>query len=271
MATKNLFPSETTINLFQSYTRAGAAILEARQTCAALENNAHMEYSAETRAARDIFQLVLDNVDGRTKGASVRKAALERDAAIDAATKKRDAAIDAARGAFNETVKNARESQNSVLKRVDNGIYAAMLLYNNTGTISASGYATEIRVTGKAHNVEKRALFVEKSLVECMRDTLRALDFNRVDDITTERFIRRVIVNAAGTRSRGAAGNYTRRGLTRDGYKREIIEYIINALVNPRYEYRIEHDNETRETREISVTIAPRYHVNAAGDWSRNN
>lgn len=269
MATKNLYPSNETIELFQTYTRAGAAILEARQTCAALENNAHMEYNAAVHAARDIFQLVLDNVDARTEGASVRKAALERDAAIDTATKKRDAAIDAARKAFNETVKNARECQNNILKRVDAGVYAAMLLYNNTGTISAGGWATEIKVTGKAHNVEKRAIYVEKTLVEAIRDTLRALEFNRVNDITTERFIRRIIVNAAGTRSRGAAGNYTRRGLTKDGYKREIIEYIIGALVNPRYEYRIEHDAETRETREVSVTIAPKYYVNAAGDWSR--
>ena len=270
MATKNVYPSNETIELFQDYTRAGAAILEARQTCAALENNAHMEYNAAVNAARDVFQLVLDNVDGRTKGASVRKAALERDAAIDAATKKRDAAIDAARGAFNESVKNARETQTNVLKRVDAGVYAAMLLYNNTGTINAGGYTTEIKVTGKAHAVEKRAIYVEKTLVEAIRNTLCALEFNRVDDVTTERFIRRIIVNAAGTRSRGAAGNYTRRGLTKEGYKREIVEYIIGALVNPRYEYRIERDAETRETREISVTIAPKYHVNAAGDWSRN-
>lgn len=270
MATKNLYPSEATVTLFQSYTRAGAAILSARQLCASLENTAHADYSAETRAARDAFNMVLDTVNARTKGSSVRKAALQRDAAIDAATKKRDAAIDAARGAFNETVKNARETQASILKRVDAGVYAAMLLYNNTGTINAGGYATEIKVTGKAHNVEKRAIYVEKTLVEAIRDTLRALEFNRVDDMTTERFIRRIIVNAAGTRSRGAAGNYTRRGLTKEGYRREIVEYIIGALVNPRYEYRIEHDAETRETREISVTIAPKYHVNAAGDWSRN-
>lgn len=268
MATKNLYPSNETIELFQTYTRAGAAILEARQACAALENNAHMEYNAAIHAARDIFQLVLDNVDARTKGASVRKAALERDAAIEAATKKRDAAIDAARGAFNETVKNARECQNNILKRVDAGVYPAMLLYNNTGTISAGGWTTEIKVTGKSHNVEKRQLFVSKTLVEAMRDTLRALEFNRVDDMTTERFIRRIIVNAAGTRSRGAAGNYTRRGLSKDGYKREIVEYIINALINPRYEYRVEYYKH--EKHEISVTIAPKYRVNAAGDWSRN-
>lgn len=270
MATKNLYPTTETVNLFESYTRAGADILTARQLCASLENNAHETYAAETRAAKLAFNTVLEKVDARTKGASVRKAALERDAAIDAATKKRDAAIDAARTAFNETVKNARETQASVLKRVDAGVYAAMLYYNNTGTIDAGGYATEIRVTGKAHNVEKHAIYVEKTLVQCIRDTLKALGFNRVDDYTTRRYINKVIVNAAGTRSRGAAGNYTRRGLTKDGYKREIIEYIIGTLVNPRYEYRIERDAETRETREIMVTIEPRYHVDGFGRWSRN-
>lgn len=270
MATKNLYPSTTTVSLFQTYTRAGVAILNARQLCARLETAAHDTYNNETNLARMEYANKLDSITDKTRATTVRAALIKRDAAIDAATKKRDGAIKAARDAFNETVKNARERQNAILKRVDSGVYAAMLLYNNTGTIDTGAWTVDTRVTGASHTVEKRAIYVEKSLVECIRDTLKALEFVRVNDLTTERFIRRVIVNAAGTRSRGAAGNYTRRGLTRDGFKREIIEYIIGSLTNPRYEYRTEYDAETREIREIMVTIAPRYTIDSDGDWKRN-
>lgn len=269
MATKNIYETENTVKALESYTIAGADILTARQLCASLENNANTTYAAAVKLANMEYNNTLDNVSSKTRGSSVRAASLKRDAAIDAAAKERDAAIDAARKAFNETVKDARDRQNNILKLVSGHMYAAMLYYNNTGTINAGGWTIETRVTGKSHAVEKKTVYVEKSLVECFRDTLAALEFNRVNDNTVERWIRKAIVNVSGTRSRGAAGNYTRRGMTREGYRRETVEFIINSLTAPRYEYRRETvDNELRET---IVTVAPRWRLDNSGHWSRNN
>lgn len=269
MATKNIFETTATIDILQRYTIAGADILTARQLCASLENDANTAYAAAVKLANMEYNNTLENISSQTRGSSVRAASLKRDAAIDAATKERDAAIDKARKAFNQVVKDARERQNNVLKLVSGHMYAAMLYYNNTGTISAGGWTIETRVTGKSHNVEKKTVYVEKSLVECFRDTLAALEFNRVNDNTVERWIRKAIVNVSGTRSRGAAGKYTRRGMTRDGYRRETVEFIINSLTAPRYEYRRETvDNELRET---IVTVAPRWRLDNSGHWSRNN
>lgn len=269
MATKNIYETTATIDILQRYTVAGADILTARQLCASLENDANTAYAAAVKLANMEYNNTLENISSQTRGSSVRAASLKRDAAIDAATKERDAAIDKARKAFNQVVKDARDRQNNVLKLVSGHMYAAMLYYNNTGTISAGGWTVETRVTGKSHNVEKRTIFVEKSLVECFRDTLAALEFNRVNDNTVERWIRKAIVNVSGTRSRGAAGNYTRRGMTRDGYRRETVEFIINSLTAPRYEYRRETvDSELRET---IVTVAPRWRLDNSGHWSRNN
>lgn len=269
MATKNLFETKEAINHFERYTVAAADIMRARAACVELEEKANKAYNKAVAAANKECNVIVKNVDGKTTGAKVRNAYLTRDAAIDDAVKTRSAAIDKARKAFNETVKNARDTQANILKYVDAGMYAAMLLYNNTGTIDTGAWTTEIKVSDGGRCIEKKAIFVDKSLVECMKSTLSALGFARVDNMTTRRYINRMIVNVAGTRSRGASGHYTRRGMSKDGYKRETIEFIIGTLINPRYEYRTEYDAVAGEYREITTTFEPRYTLDSDGKWYR--
>lgn len=257
MSTKRILFSETTLEKLNIVTMADKKAVNARKEAAAALSalNATIDNAISVERTKAALHL-----DKATTAAAARTVVEARNNEIEKLETKRKEETAVIRDKLASVLAETAKDKQPIYKLVSDSMYAATMGYNHTGHI---GYVGKVPVYDRKGAVSW--IIADKSLVTCWKELFIALGCRKVNDLTTEREIRRFIAVTSGTRTTGAANNYKRRTMSPVQFRKECIDALIGYMVNGTHELFEEYDKQRMAKVTTVVEYAPRYTIDKDG------